>query len=102
MEIRASIPPDSTSKTDWNDLDLSREEAVVAYHERTKHHYHRYAASLGFLDWSTQPDPFRRYHGAPLIRLPLPDTGQELPYWQLYVPDNMAPAPLTVDSISLF
>lgn len=44
-------------------------EAILAYHERTKHHFHRYAASLGFLDWASQPDPFRRYEGAELIRL---------------------------------
>ena len=31
------------------------------YHERTKHHAHRFAASLGYMDWATQPDPFRRY-----------------------------------------
>ena len=45
----------------------SPEEVVVAYHERTKHHYHRYAASLGYMDWATQPDPFRRYAGAALV-----------------------------------
>ena len=43
---------------------LSAEKLVVAYHERTKHHYHRFAASVGYMDWATQPDPFRRYEGA--------------------------------------
>src|SRR5260370_39377864 len=28
--------------------------------------------------------------------------GQALPYWQLYVADSMEPAPLSIDSISLF
>jgi len=32
--------------------DDTPEEVVVAYHERTKHHYHRYAASLGQMDWA--------------------------------------------------
>lgn len=41
----------------------------IEYHERTKHHLHRYAASPGHLDWANQPDPFRRFDGAPLIRL---------------------------------
>ena len=81
---------------------LSPEEVVVAYHERTKHHYHRYAASLGYLDWATQPDPFRRYAGASLVRLPLPEAGRALPYWQLYVADGVDPAPLSIESISLF
>ena len=31
-----------------------------------------------------------------------PRTGRALPYWQLYVADSMVPAPLSVDSISLF
>lgn len=48
------------------------QEQVVAYHQRTKHHFHRYAAAQqGYMDWATQPDPFRRYAGAHLIRLPL-------------------------------
>ncbi len=82
--------------------DLSAEQIVLAYHERTKHHYHRYAASVGYMDWATQPDPFRRYEGASLVRLPFPERGQALPYWQLYVTDSMVPAPLSVDSVSLF
>ena len=51
---------------------LSAEEIVVVYHERTKHHYHRFAASVGYMDWATQPDPFRCYEGASLVRLPFP------------------------------
>lgn len=43
--------------------------AVESYHRQSKHDFHRFAPSLGFLDWSTQPDPFRRFEGAELIRL---------------------------------
>jgi SagB-type dehydrogenase family enzyme len=78
------------------------EDVVFAYHERTKHHPHRFAASPGFMDWATQPDPFRRYQGAPLIHLPLPEPGRALSYWQLYVPGAVAPAPLSIGSVSLF
>src|SRR6476620_9508359 len=81
---------------------LSAEEIVVVYHERTKHHYQRFAASVGYLDWATQPDPFLGYGGASLVRLPFPEMGQPLPYWQLYVADSMEPAPLSIDSVSLF
>ena len=63
--------------------ETSAEEMVVAYHERTKHHVQRYAAALGYMDWATQPDLFRRYSGAYLVRLPLPKVGRPLPYWQL-------------------
>lgn len=44
-------------------------EIVLHYHETTKHHFQRYARGPGHLDWATQPDPFRRYHGAPLVPL---------------------------------
>lgn len=44
---------------------------VRAYHERTKHHLQRYAAGPDTLDWDAQPDPFRRWAGAPLMPLPL-------------------------------
>jgi len=82
--------------------DPSALEIVATYHERTKHDYHRSAASLGYMDWATQPDPFRRYHGASLVRLPLPENGRALPYWQLYVIDSVKPTPLSINSISLF
>src|SRR5260370_25168569 len=82
--------------------DVTPEEVVVAYHERTKHHYHRFSASLGYMDWATHPDPFRRYEGALLVRLPLADTWRALPYWQLYVLASVAPMPLSIGSLSRF
>lgn len=82
--------------------DLTPEEVVVAYHERTKHHYHRFAASLGQMDWATQPDPFRRYEGAEVVRLPLFDTWRAPPYWQIYVPGGVAPMPLSIAALSTF
>jgi len=46
-------------------------ELVRIYHDRSKHHPDRYAPGPGGLDWATQPDPFRRYAGAPERELPL-------------------------------
>jgi len=54
------------------------------------------------MDWATQPDPFRRYAGADLVSLPLPEAVRPLPYWQLYVNAVMPPMPLSVASVSLF
>ena len=82
--------------------DAFPEEAVLAYHERTKHHFYRYAASPGGMDWATQPDPFRRYLGADLVHLPLPTPGRPLPYWQLYMLREVSPELLSAKSISLF
>src|SRR5215218_5900970 len=74
-------------------------EVVVAYHERTKHHFHGFAASLGYLDWATQPNPFRRYEGADMVGLPMPPRGRPLRYNELY--GAVAPASPSADSISL-
>ena len=39
------------------------------YHDGTKHHFHRFAPSLGYLDWASQPAPFRSFADAPLFPL---------------------------------
>src|SRR5260370_35691100 len=71
MVMQGNTAPDFTLETD-RDRDLSAEQVVVAYHERTKPPHHRHAASLGYMDWAKQPDPFRRYDGASLVLLPFP------------------------------
>jgi SagB-type dehydrogenase family enzyme len=74
-------------------------EAVIHYHDRTKHHPQRYARSLGHLDWATQPDPFRRFTGAELIPLP-PLLGDDTPpYAWIFEPGRIAPS--RVDPVSL-
>lgn len=44
-------------------------EQTLEYHHRSVHHFGRYARSVGFMDWDSQPDPFRVFEGAP--RTPL-------------------------------
>ena len=53
------------------DKDMLRQ--VFNYHERTKHRPDRYAASLGYMDWANQPDPFRTFAGAEKIALSHPN-----------------------------
>ncbi len=78
-------------------------DMVSSYHERTKHHRHRFAAGPGMLDWATQPDPFRRYRGAPLMALPLNVPLPALPYETLHARDaGVRAAPLDIASLSLF
>src|SRR6185436_15596271 len=31
------------------------------YHDGSKHHFHRFAPALGYLDWASQPNPFRSF-----------------------------------------
>lgn len=74
---------------------------VLTYHERTKHHPQRYARALGYLDWETQPDPFRTYAGAPRVELPLAADGVETSYGDLYT-DAVEPRPLGLASVAAF
>jgi len=74
---------------------------VFAYHERTKHHPHRYARALGYMDWDTQPDPFRTYAGAPRLELPLSADGVRTRYADLYARDVPA-RPLDLESLAAF
>ncbi|MGF6408880.1 SagB/ThcOx family dehydrogenase [Paraburkholderia sp. MM5482-R1] len=45
--------------------------ALLEYHERSKHRVNSYAPGPGRLDWATQPDPFRVFHGTARVGLPL-------------------------------
>ena len=75
----------------------------MRYHERTKHHFHRFAAGPGRLDWANQPDPFRRYAGAPLVRLPLLAADEEPvspEYEKLYERGAVPAAPVSIRSLS--
>ena len=80
-------------------------DQVIHYHIETKHHFHRYARSLGYLDWANQPDPFRRYEGAQLITLPLltPDEQPVSPsYDSIYQRGAVPTLPVTLRSLSRF
>src|SRR3569623_1768220 len=45
--------------------------AVYGYHTASTHRLAAYAPGPGYLDWATQPAPFRRFHAAPRVDLPL-------------------------------
>ena len=72
---------------------------IYHYHEVTKHAPNRYARSLGYMDWSTQPDPFRDYKGATHVKLPLALDFVTPPY-MLLGDANLPAAPLCLESIS--
>ena len=75
---------------------------IIAYHERTKHHPGRYASGPHGLDWATQPNPFRRFTGAPLFRLPLNDRDPTPSAAALFGAASVAPQPLTLATLGLF
>lgn len=83
--------------------DTDQIEAAMRYHERTKHQFNRYADGPGQLDWANQPNPFRRYEGAPLVRLPLlaAHEAPRSPYYDdLYHRGSVPSAPLTIHALS--
>ncbi len=76
---------------------MSELDAVHLYHDGTKHHFHRFARSTGYLDWASQPRPFRTFSGAASVPLfPAPDgpsaaASSPFSYDQLFFPTSSAP-----------
>jgi SagB-type dehydrogenase family enzyme len=75
---------------------------IIAYHDRTKHHPERYANGPGGLDWANQPDPFRRFSGAPAVRLPLAGLDETPPAAALFGAATVKSQPLTLERMSLY
>jgi nitroreductase len=82
-------------------------QTTFYYHEETKHHLGRYARGPSFMDWNSQPNPFRTYLGAKKIKLLLPeyygiDSFPKCTYEQLYQSGTVSPQPLNASTISHF
>ena len=88
-----SVPADRIAQQDPSDI-------ILQYHEETKHHYYSFARSLGFLDWDNQPNPFRRFHGAP-YSLPLL-TISEIPSFVAIFQQGVTPHELSFGTLSRF
>jgi len=75
--------------------------AILGYHERSKHSLERYAPGPGYMDWATQPDPFRTYAGAARVELPLRADGVGFRFNDVRRGALPPPAPLDRDSIAV-
>jgi SagB-type dehydrogenase family enzyme len=78
----------------------SRLDTVLGYHQRSKHHFRRYAAGPGGLDWASQPDPFRDFAGSTQLPLPLLADDPPARYTELYVPNRVAPQPFSMNTVA--
>ncbi len=79
--------------------------SIINYHVQTKHHFNRYARSLGYLDWANQPDPFRRFEGAQLVPLPLLKPNEEPlspTYEAIYAKGAVSCQPVKMQTLSRF
>ena len=83
---RQPEPPPAPPRPAPSPLDV-----VLAYHETTKHAPYRYARSLGYMDWDTQPNPFRRYAGARLVALDEIAPGAEPSWDTIFQPGTIIP-----------
>ncbi|MFB3116008.1 MAG: SagB/ThcOx family dehydrogenase [Gammaproteobacteria bacterium] len=85
------------SKKQSNPTDL---DVVYEYHDRTKHQFQRYARSLGYMDWESQPDPFRRYDQSLKLPLEHPQITKTPTYDSLFDTWQEPITPINRDSIS--
>ena len=75
-------------------------QRVFHYHDITKHHVEGYANGPGYLDWATQPNPFRRYSGARVVPLEKVPTTDEPRYDDAFTLGRIPPAPVTLRTIT--
>lgn len=76
-------------------------EAVLHYHQTTKHRLERYAKGPESIDWEDQPDGFRRFSGCKIIDLPPPGVALKPLFTDLDCPENIPPHALSLVSVGL-
>ncbi|MCF6243593.1 MAG: SagB family peptide dehydrogenase [Sulfurovum sp.] len=81
-------------------------QMVYTYHNETKHSQLQYAKSLGYMDWATQPDPYRSYADTTKTTLALSFENKSLEYSQIFTQlkdeKEKVVAPLCLESVSQF
>jgi SagB-type dehydrogenase family enzyme len=73
---------------------------ALEYHQRTRHSPHAFARSAAYLDWDTQPDPFRRYVGAEVVLLDRAPGGVDPRYDAVLDGALPSPAPTDWEAVS--
>ncbi|MBF0630907.1 MAG: SagB/ThcOx family dehydrogenase [Magnetococcales bacterium] len=73
---------------------------VPRYHQASKHSLDRFAPGPGYMDWESQPEPFRWYDGTAVHPLPVEPSGEDPPFAALLKPGAIPPQPLNLESLS--
>lgn len=95
----ASLPKDSEPTPPAPDRPAWKSSPFYRFHEITKHSYASLYSNQWFLDWDNQPDPFRRWEGAPVVELPHPERPEAADYFHLPAPAG-DPPPWTLQRLS--
>lgn len=82
-------------------------QAVLRYHELSKHAHQAFAPGPGHLDWTNQPNPFRHYEGAPPLALERSQTQSDTqgnitePHYEpALLSSSVSPVPVSHASVS--
>ncbi|KAK1286907.1 hypothetical protein QJS10_CPB20g01495 [Acorus calamus] len=101
--MHSKPPPPSTEQPPSSTATDASAAAAITYHNRTKHSPTRYARGPHGLDWSNQPNPFRRYPPSPHHPLQLPPPPQQPPsppYPTIFHSLPSPPSPLSPTTLS--
>ncbi|MHB8878291.1 MAG: nitroreductase family protein [Myxococcaceae bacterium] len=76
-------------------------QKLLRYHLRSKHRSHAFAPGPGGLDWASQPEPFRKFVGAPSLQLPLAADALGTSFSELRCAGAVPPRPVDLPSLAL-
>ena len=82
------------------DRDQPDLHVMLTYHQSSKHFPFRFAPSLGYMDWETQPDPLRRFEGVRTFSLGFEPVGPQPRYESAFILGQVNPAPLHVATVA--
>jgi SagB-type dehydrogenase family enzyme len=83
-------------------MTLSPADQVFHYHEQTKHSFHRSAKSMGYMDWASQPNPYRSYSEVETISLPLQEVDSSASHLDLYERPRNRSCKFNLEQIAVF
>ena len=75
-------------------------DKIIRYHQTSKHTYHSFAPGPGYLDWESQPDPFRRYEGTETVPLKKIPATERPCFSEALRPSGVAVAPMSFENLS--
>lgn len=73
---------------------------IFQYHNSSKHGHYSFAPGPGYLDWDSQPNPFREYNGAEVIHLKKVSQAERPFFAEALKGSSFDPSQMNFDSLS--